>query len=115
MRFILRFIISGAFVMLLSNFLPGIVVKDYGTALIVVIVLSLCNMIIKPVLIFLTLPITIITLGLFLLVINVVMVYITDYLVDGFVVNGFFNALIFSLLLSLLNSVAHMLTDREVD
>ena len=111
MRFIFKFIVSAIIVMLLANFLPGVMVKDFVTAMIVVVVLSLCNMIIKPILVFFTLPITILTLGLFLLVINVVMVYLTDAVIDGFAVNGFFNTLIFSLLLSLLNTVSSKLID----
>lgn len=113
MRLIIQFIVSALIVMLLANFLPGIVVKDFTTAMIVVIVLGICNTIIKPVLIFLTLPITLVTLGLFLLVINVIMVYITDAFITGFSVNGFFNTLIFSLLLSVLNSVSHKLIDKK--
>ena len=113
MKFILKFIASAVIVLLLSNFLPGIQVKNFTTAVIVVIVLSICNSIIKPILVFFTLPITLITLGLFLLVINVIMVYITDLLIPGFAVNGFFNTLIFSLLLSLLNSFSSKLIDKK--
>ena len=115
MRFILKFIVSAAIVLLLANFLPGIVVKDFTTSMVVVIVLSLCNAIIRPVLVLLTLPITFFTLGLFLLVINVVMIYITDMFIPGFIVNGFFNTLIFSLLLSLLNYVSDKLLDEKVE
>lgn len=115
MRFILKFIVSAAIVFLLANFLPGIIVKDFTTSMVVVIVLSLCNAIIRPVLVLLTLPITFFTLGLFLLVINVVMIYITDMFIPGFIVNGFFNTLIFSLLLSLLNYVSDKLLDEKVE
>ena len=115
MKSILKFIASALSVMLLAYFLPGIKVDSFFTASIVVIVLAICNTIIKPILIFFTLPITIITLGLFLLVINVIMVSITDYFISGFTANGFFNILIFSLLLSFLNSFTEKLIDNKND
>jgi putative membrane protein len=115
MRLIFNFIISALIVMFLANFLPGVEVRDFTTSIIVVLVLSICNAIVKPILLLLTLPITILTLGLFLLVINVVMIYITDALVPGFQVNGFFSALIFSLLLSFLNSFSSKLLEQKED
>ena len=85
--------------------IPGVRVDGFVTALIVAIVLGLFNSIVKPVLTILTIPITIITLGLFLLVLNVLMVYATDALVDGFDVSGFLAALLFSILVSIVSGL----------
>src|SRR5689334_9956011 len=105
MNWIIRIFLNGLAVVLTAYLLPGVGVTDYWTALIVAIVLAVANVIVKPVLIVLTIPITILTLGLFLLVINALIILIADYFVDGFVVNGFWWALLFSLILSLFNSL----------
>src|SRR6187402_667539 len=105
MNWIVRFLLNGLAVVLTAYLLPGVDVTDYWTALIVALVLTLANMFVKPVLIILTIPITIVTLGLFLLVINALIILLADYLVDGFFVDGFWWALLFSLILSLFNSL----------
>lgn len=105
MNWIVRFLLSGVAVVLTAYLLPGVDVQDYWTALIVAMVLSLVNIFVKPFLILLTIPLTFVTLGLFLLVINALMILLTDYFVDGFLVNGFWWALLFSLILSLFNSL----------
>jgi putative membrane protein len=83
---------------------PHIVIDSYGTAIIFVLVLGILNAIIKPLLIILTLPITILTLGLFLLVINVLMVLLAGKFVSGIHIDGFFWAFIFGILLSFISS-----------
>jgi putative membrane protein len=115
MKWLLKFIASDLSVMFLAYILPGITIKDFSTAMVVVIALSICNMFIKPIIIFFTLPITIVTLGLFLLVINVIIINIADFFIPGFQVNGFFNALIFSFFLSALNSFTGKLIDKNDD
>ncbi|WP_128547275.1 phage holin family protein [Larkinella soli] len=100
MGLIIRILISAVAVMVAAYVIPGVSVASFGTALIVAIVLGLLNAFVKPILVFLTIPITILTLGLFYLVLNVLMVYLTDYLVAGFGVSGFIAALLFSLLVS---------------
>lgn len=100
MGLIIRILISAVAVFIASRFIPGIHVSDFGTALIVAIVLGLLNAFLKPILVFLTIPITILTLGLFYLVINVLMVYLAAYLVGGFSVSGFIAALLFSIVVS---------------
>lgn len=105
MNWIVRFLLSGVAVVLTAYLLPGVDVQDYWTALIVALVLSLVNIFVKPILILLTIPLTFVTLGLFLLVINALMILLTDYFVDGFLVEGFWWALLFSLILSLFNSL----------
>lgn len=105
MNLILRIILSAVAVVILSKILPGIGVDSYTTALIVAIVLSLLNFIVKPILVILTLPVTIVTFGLFLLVVNAIIILLADRLVSGFQVDGIWWALLFSLLLSLLQSL----------
>lgn len=105
MNFLLRLLLSALAVLLLANILPGVTVDSYGIAVLVAVVLSLLNLIVKPLLIILTLPVTLITLGLFLLVINAVIILLASKLVTGFWVDGFWTALLFSLLLSLLQAV----------
>jgi putative membrane protein len=105
MKFILRLLLSALAVVLLSNILPGVHVATFGIAVIVALVLSLLNFLVKPLLIILTLPVTIITFGLFLLVINALIILMASGLVSGFTVDGFWWALLFSLLLSLVQSI----------
>jgi putative membrane protein len=105
MKFILRLLLSALAVILLANILPGVEVSAFGSAVLVALVLSLLNLIVKPVLVILTLPVTILTLGLFLLVINALIILLASSLVSGFSVDGFWQALLFSLLLSVLESV----------
>ena len=105
MKLILRILLSAIAVVILSKILPGVGVDSYTTAIIVAIVLSLLNFIVKPVLVILTLPVTILTLGLFLLIINAIIILLTDYFIDGFQVNNIWWALLFSLLLSFLQSI----------
>ena len=99
--------------MLLSKFLPGVVVDGYWTAIIVALVLALLNLIVKPILILFTLPVTIVTLGLFLFVINAIIVLLADSFVGGFDVSGFWIALLFSILLSLFQSIVFSLIEKD--
>ena len=110
MNIIVRFLLSGVAVMLTAYLLPGAHVQDYWAALLVAVLVSLCNVIVKPILIIFTIPITILTLGLFLLVINAVIILMVDNFVDGFSVDGFWWALAFSLILSVFNSLFGDLT-----
>lgn len=105
MNGIIRFLLSGLAVLLTAYLLPGVDVTHYGYALLVAAVLSLVNVIVKPILVILTIPVTIVTLGLFLLVINALIILLVDYLVPGFHVDGFWWALAFSLILSIFNSL----------
>jgi len=105
MNGIVRFLLSGLAVLLTAYLLPGVRVEHYGYALLVAAVLSFANVLVKPILVIFTIPITIFTLGLFLLVINAVIILLVDYLITpGFTVSGFWWALAFSLILSLFNS-----------
>jgi len=108
MNFFIRILLSSFAVIIASYLIPGIYVESFWVAIIIAVLLSLLNVTIKPLLIILTLPITVVTLGLFLLVINAIMILIAGSIVPGFVVDGFWWALIFSLVLSITNS---LLTD----
>ena len=107
MNFIVRIIISAVVAFGLSYILSGIHINQFTTALILALVLAVFNAILKPILIILTLPITIITFGLFLFVINALIILLAAKFVDGFKVDGFWWALLFSLLLSVLTSVLY--------
>jgi len=113
MNGIFRFLLSGLAVILAAYLLPGVTVEHYGYALLVALILTLVNWIVKPILIVLTIPITVLTLGLFLLVINALMIMLVDSLVSGFSVDGFWWALAFSLILSLFNSLFADLTEEK--
>lgn len=105
MKLILRIALTALAVVILAKILPGVEVDSYGTAIFVAIVLGLLNFIVKPLLIILTLPVTVLTLGLFLLIINALIILMADSLVDGFMVKSIWWALLFSLLLSFLQSI----------
>jgi putative membrane protein len=111
MNLLIRILLSALAVYISAKLLPGVTVNGLWTAIIVAIVLGLLNAIVKPILTILTIPITIITLGLFLLVINVIIIYIADALIGGFAVDGFFSALIFSFVLSIVGWLLSSLFD----
>lgn len=111
--FIIRLLITTILVVLLANILPGIAVNGYTTALLVAAVIGLLNAILRPVLVFLTLPATIITMGLFLFVINAVIILLSARLVDGFIVSGFWTALLFSIVLTFCQSFVNGLLIKE--
>lgn len=114
MNIIVRFLLNGLAVLATAYLLPGVDVADYQTALITALVLSIANIIIKPILILFTIPITVMTLGLFLLVINAIIILVADYFVTGFTVNGFWWALAFSLIMSIFNSIIDdLLKDKK--
>jgi len=105
MRILINLIVTAVIVYLLANFLPGISVDGFGSSIIVVIVLALLNFIVKPILQLISIPVTILTLGLFLFVINALIIMLCGYIVDGFHVEGFWPALLFSLVLSIVQSI----------
>lgn len=113
MKFLLRMLLSALAVVILSKILPGVGVDSYLTAIIVAVVLSLLNFLVKPLLVILTLPITIITLGIFLLFINAIIIMLADYFITGFSVQNIWWALLFSLLLSLLQSILFSLLKED--
>ena len=113
MNWIIRLLLNGLAVVLAAYLLPGVSVEDYGTALIVALILAIVNVLVKPILVILTIPITILTLGLFLLVINAALILFVDNLVGGFYVDNFWCALLFSLILSIFNSLFSDLAGKK--
>ena len=113
MKTFLKLILTALAVIVLANLLPGVTVDGYGTALIVALVIAILNMFVRPLLIFFTLPATIVTLGLFLFVINAAIILLADNLVSGFAVSGFLVALIFSILLSVFRSALFSLLKED--
>ena len=113
MNLILRILLSALAVIVLSKVLPGVGVDTYLTAVIVAVVLSLLNFIVRPILVILTLPVTILTFGLFLLFINASIILLGDYFIDGFSVANIWWALLFSLLLSIFQSILFSLLKKD--
>ncbi|HSZ85099.1 MAG TPA: phage holin family protein [Puia sp.] len=107
MAFIIRIIVSAIVAFGLSYILKGVHINQFTTALLLAVVLAVLNAIVKPILIILTLPITIITFGLFLFVINAIIILLASDIIKGFSVDGFWWALIFSFLLSIITSVLY--------
>lgn len=105
MEIVIKILINGFAVFLTAYLLRGVTVKNFGNALLVAIVLSVVNAIIRPVFVFFTIPITILTLGLFILVINALLIMLVDVIVPGFKVKNFWWALLFSVILSVINSM----------
>jgi putative membrane protein len=109
MKLIIRVFITSALVVLIANFMSGVHVSGFTTALIVAVVLGILNVFIKPIIVILTLPITFVTLGLFLLVINAMIILLCDNIVGGFSVDTFWTALLFSIILSVLQSIMYQI------
>lgn len=101
MQLLIRLIITTIAVLITDLILPGVHADDFVTGLLVAVVLGLLNTFLKPLLILLTLPVTVVTMGLFLLVINAGMVLLASRIVPGFVVESFWWALGFSIVLSI--------------
>ena len=107
MGIIINWVISAIVIFAIAYFLPGVHVANFTSALIAALVIGIINAIIKPVLVILTLPINLLTLGLFTFVINAVLVLLASAIVPGFTVDGFLWALIFSVILSFISSLVH--------
>lgn len=104
-NYLVRLVLVGIAVYFLPNLLGGVYVDTVQTAVLVALVMSVLNTFVKPILTLLSLPITILTLGLFYLVVTAVIVYLCDWLIDGFTIDGFLTAVIFSFCLSIVNSL----------
>lgn len=104
MKFIIKLLVAAVSVILVDYLLSGIYVDSFGIAVIVAILLGIFNATLKPLLIILTIPVTVFTLGLFLIVINAAVVLLVDWLVPGFHVDSFWWAVGFSLILSFISS-----------
>ena len=112
MKIVLRWLLLAAALLLVAHLYPGVQVTSFTAALLAALVLGLFNALLRPLLVLLTLPVTVLTLGLFLFVINALMFYFAASLLDGFHVTGFVAALIGSLLYSLCGLVIDAAMER---
>lgn len=113
MRFLIRIIVIAAVSFGLAHVLKGIHIDTFWTAIVFAVVLAILNIFVKPLIILLTLPVTILTLGLFLFIINAIVVLLASRFVDGISIANFAWALIFSLILSVVTSVLDRELERE--
>lgn len=103
MSFLVQWVVSGAAIIITAYLLPGVAVEGFLAALVTALILGLINAIIRPILILLTLPLNILTLGLFTLVINALLIMLAATIVPGFAVQGFWWALLFGIVLAIVN------------
>src|ERR1700739_1913764 len=117
MNFLLKLILSTVAVLITAWLLPGVKIdgNSFFTAFILAVVLAFLNAVLKPILVFLTIPVTILTLGLFYLVINALIVVLASKLVPNFKVEGFFTPLFFSIVLSFISSILDALAGVNKD
>lgn len=115
MNFIVSIIIRTLAVLITALLLPGVKIEgnNFFTALLVAVVLGFLNTVIKPILVILTIPITFLTLGLFMIVINAALILFTDYLVKDFKVESFGWAVLFSIILWFVNSILESFRSKE--
>lgn len=112
-RLLVHLIVSALLLLLVSQLVTGIRINGFGSALLAALVLGVVNFLVRPILILITLPVTILTLGLFLIVVNALMLELTSALVPGFVVANFVAALVAAVLIGLFNLVASSLMYRK--
>ncbi len=112
MKLIIKWLLSAMALLAVAHFYSGVQVQSFTAALIAAFVIGLLNTFVRPILVFLTFPVTIVTLGLFLFVINAAMFWAASRLLDGFQVNGFVAALVGSLLYSLAGMVIEAALER---
>jgi putative membrane protein len=112
MKLIVKWLLSASALLCVAYVYPGVALNSFGSALIAAFVIGLCNMVLRPLLVVLTFPVTVITLGLFLFVINALMFWAAAALLDGFYVAGFGAALFGSLIYSALGVVIDSVTER---
>jgi len=103
MAIFIQWLIYAVAILLTAYLLPGVRISGFGTALLAALVLGLANAILRPIMVLLTLPLTILTLGLFILIINTLLILLTSALVPGFVVQGFWWAFLFGIILSVVS------------
>jgi putative membrane protein len=107
--FFLTWFLTAVALFLTAAIVPGIAIASFSVAIVAAVVLGLINAIVKPILVFFTLPLTLLTLGLFLFVINAIALMLTAYFTRGFQVNSFFDALFGSIILSIISGVLNSL------
>lgn len=113
MNLLIRILLTAVLVVVIAHFMPGVAVASFTTSIIVAVVLGLLNVFIKPILILLTLPVTLLTFGLFLLVINALMILLCSEIVGGFHVESFWTAVFFSIILSISQSILYGMSNDK--
>jgi len=104
MGFLLQWVVSGLAIIITAYLLPGVAVDGFMAALVTALILGLINAVIRPILLLLTLPLNVLTLGLFTLIINALLVMLAAAIVPGFAVQGFWWALLFGIVLAIVNA-----------
>jgi len=112
LRIVLRWMLLACALLLVAHLLPGVAVKNFGAAMLAALVIGFLNALLRPILVLLTLPVTLLTLGLFLFVVNATMFYFAAYLLEGLEVAGFPAALLGSLIYSLCGMVIETAIER---
>lgn len=110
MKTIINLFLMGVAVMISAYVIPGVTVDNFFAAVVVAVVLSIVNIVIRPIFTFLTLPLNILTLGLFSFVITALMIMLVSKIVPGFVISGFIPAVLFGIVLSLVNGFIYTIT-----
>src|SRR3989344_2974587 len=110
MNFLIRWLLSALAIIIVTYLLPGVAIDSLFAALVTALILGLINTFVKPLIIILTLPINILTLGLFTFVINALLIMLTDFIVPGFSVASFWWALLFSVILTVVNFALNDIT-----
>ena len=111
-HFLLTWLVTALALVVTANLVPGFAITSFVAALVAAVVLGLLNAIVKPILVLLTLPITFLTLGLFLFVLNALTIWLAGSITPGFVVSGFLPALLGSIILTIVASVLNFVVDR---
>lgn len=109
MKILLKWLLMTVSIMLTAYLLPGVSVQSFGTALVTALVLGLINAVLRPILIILTFPFTIITFGLFIFILNGLLVLLTSAIVTGFSVMNIWWAILFSMVFSVISFVLHQI------
>ncbi|MBP7528489.1 MAG: phage holin family protein [Syntrophorhabdaceae bacterium] len=113
MRLLLKWLIMAASIIIAAYFIPGVRVGSFLSALWVALFLGIVNILIRPILILITLPINILTLGLFTFVINAALILLASSVIKGFEVAGFWWALLYSIVLSVVNSLLNLVLPKK--
>ncbi|NEQ22876.1 MAG: phage holin family protein [Microcoleus sp. SIO2G3] len=111
-HFLLTWLLTALALVITANLVPGFAITSFLAALVAAVVLGLLNAIVKPILVLLTLPITFLTLGLFLFVVNALTIWLAGSITPGFEINGFLPALVGSIILTIVASVLNFVADR---
>ncbi len=111
MQLLVSLLLSSIAVFVTAYIMPGVQINGFMTALVVAVILGIINAVLKPILLIITLPITILTLGLFTLVINALLILLASSIVPGFHVDGFWTALFFGIILAIINGFLQAIQD----